>query len=175
VWLPAAAQLTALAYDLCGDAEQAVRWNARAAEAGTANVFHLQHAPLGVFTAARAAVHLGRPADVPEPSARTPGARYHAYAVAAHTELAVVAGWPDAAERLAAAEPAAGEHAWAAACLARAAGRLRGDEDALAAAVAGFEHIGARFERAATLLLLPGRAAEGRAELAELGAHVATP
>jgi hypothetical protein len=48
----------------------------------------------------------------------------------------------------------AAEHAWAAACLARAAGRLHGDQDALAAAVAGFERIGATFERAATLLLL---------------------
>jgi predicted ATPase/DNA-binding CsgD family transcriptional regulator len=167
VWLPVAAQFTALAWGLGGDAEQSAMWNARAAEAGTANVFHLQHAPLGVFTAARTAVHLGRNPEVPEPA----GGRYHAYAVAAHAELAVVAGRPDAAERLAAAEPVAAEHAWAAACLARAAGRLHGDEDALAAAVAGFERIGARFERAATLLLLPGRAAEGRAELE----HVASP
>jgi hypothetical protein len=99
------------------------------------------------------------------------GGRYHAYAVAAHAELAVVAGRPDAAERLAAAAPATAGHAWATACLARATGRLHGDEDALAAAVAGFERIGARFERAATLLLLPDRAAEGRAELD----HVASP
>jgi hypothetical protein len=111
------------------------------------------------------------------PAVRTP--RYHAYAVAAHAELAVVAGRPDAAERLAAAEPVAAGHAWAAACLARAAGRLRGDEDVLVAAVAGFERIGARFDRAATLLLLPGRAAEGREELAALGVpvpqHVVSP
>jgi hypothetical protein len=161
VWLPVAAQFTALAWGLSDDTEQATRWNERAAEAGTANVFHLQHAPLGVFVAARTAVHLGRSAEVPEPAARTPGVRYHAYAVAAHAELAVVAGRPDAAERLAAAEPAVAGHAWAAACLARAAGRLRGDEDALATAVAGFERIGARFERAATLALL--------------GEHVASP
>jgi hypothetical protein len=161
VWLPVAAQFAALAAGLCGDAEQATSWNARAAEAGTANVFHLQHAPLGVFIAARTAVHLGRAVEVPEPV----GGRYHAYAVAAHAELAVVAGRPDAAERLAAAEPAAAEHAWAAACLARAAGRLHGDQDALTAAVAGFERIGARFERAASLLLLPDRADEGQAEL----------
>jgi predicted ATPase len=148
VWLPVAAQFTALAWGLCGDAEQATSWHTRAAEAGTANVFHLQHAPLGVFVAARTAVHLGRAVEVPEPVE----GRYHAYAVAAHAELAVVAGRPDAAERLAAAEPVAAEHAWAAACLARAAGRLHGDQDALAAAAAGFERIGARFERAATLL-----------------------
>jgi predicted ATPase len=165
VWLPVAAQFVALAWGLSGDAEQAALWNARAAEAGGANDFHLQHAPLGVFTTARTAVHLGPSADVPEPTS----GRYHAYAVAAHTELAVVAGRPDAAERLGAAAPVAAEHAWAAACLARATGRLHGDQDALAAAVAGFERIGARFERAATLLLLPRRAGEGRAELAGLG------
>jgi hypothetical protein len=161
VWLPVAAQFTGLAWALGGDAEQAALWTARSAEAGTANVFHLQHAPLGVFTAARTAVHLGRPANVPEPTA----GRYRAYAVAAHAELAVAAGRPDAAERVAAAERVTAGHAWAAACLARAAGRLNGDRDALAAAVAGFERIGARFERAATLLLLPERAAEGRIEL----------
>ncbi|GAA5110784.1 ATP-binding protein [Pseudonocardia adelaidensis] len=165
VWLPVAAQFAGLAWALGGGAERAALWNARAAEAGTANVFHLQHAPLGVFTAARTAVHLARPVDVPEPT----GGRYHAYAVAAHAELAVVAGRPDAAERLAAAGRASAGHAWAGACLARAAGRLHGDPNALATAVAGFERIGARFERAATLLLLPARAGEGRAEMAELG------
>ncbi|QYN34463.1 LuxR C-terminal-related transcriptional regulator [Pseudonocardia sp. DSM 110487] len=165
VWLPVAAQFAALAWGLSGDEEQAALWNARAAEAGGANVFHLQHAPLGVFTAARTAVHLGRAAEVPEPTS----GRYHAYAVAAHAELAVVAGRPDAAERLAAAESGSAGHAWAAACLARATGRLHGDHDALEAAVAGFERIGARLEWAATLLLLPGRAAGGRAQLTALG------
>jgi hypothetical protein len=161
VWLPVAAQFAALAWGLSGGAEQAAMWNARAAEAGTANVFHLQHAPLGVFIAARTAVHVGCAVEVPEPV----GGRYHAYAVAAYAELAVVGGRRDAAERLAAAEAVAAEHPWAAACLARAAGRLRSDRDALTAAVAGFERIGARFERAATLLLLPDRVGEGQAEL----------
>jgi predicted ATPase len=170
VWLPGAAQFTALAWAFRGDSEQAATWSARAEEAGTANVFHIRHAPLAVFAAARTAVHTGRTASVPPPDPAAPGARYHAYAVAAHAELAVVAGWPDAAERLAAAAPAAAENAWAAACLARAAGRLHDDEAALTAAVAGWERIGARFERAATLLLLPARAAEGAAELALLGA-----
>jgi hypothetical protein len=34
--------------------------------------------------------------------------------------------------------------------------------------VAGWEHLEARFERAITLLLMPGREPEGLAELAEL-------
>jgi predicted ATPase len=150
VWLPVAAQFAALAWGLAGDAAQAALWNARAAEAGGANVFHLQHAPLGVFTAARTAVHLGHPAAVPEPA----GGRYHAYAVATHAELAVVMGRPDAAERLAAAGSATARHPWASACLARATGRLHGDQEAFAAAVTGFARIGAEFERVATVALL---------------------
>ncbi len=35
--------------------------------------------------------------------------------------------------------------------------------------MAGWEHLDARFERAITLLLMPGRATEGRAELDALG------
>ncbi|TQM43113.1 ATP-binding protein [Pseudonocardia cypriaca] len=150
VWLPVAAQFVALAWGLSGDEERAAVWNVRAAEASGTNVFHLQHAPLGVFTAARTAVQLGRAATVPEPTT----GRYLPYAVAAQAELAVVAGRPDAADRLAAAESATAGHAWATACLARATGRLHGDRDALAAAAAGFERIGAGFERAATVALL---------------------
>ncbi len=87
---------------------------------------------------------------------------YDAYAWAVAAEVAVVAAHPDAAHRLAAAAPVAAENFWAAACLARAQGRLQADRTALAESVAGWERIGARFERACTLLLLPELAAEGR-------------
>jgi predicted ATPase/DNA-binding CsgD family transcriptional regulator len=173
VWMPVAAQFGALAAALRGDDAQAALWEARAREAGTANVFHAQHAPLAVFTQARAAVHTGRTTGV-RPPAPAAG-RYHAYAVAAHAELAVVAGWPDAPARLDAARREVGEHAWARACLDRAAGRLHADGAALSAAVAGFERTGARLERAVTLLLLPARAEEGAAELALLGVRVPQP
>jgi hypothetical protein len=73
---------------------------------------------------------------------------------------------PGAADRLAATSP--GENEWAAACLARARGRLYQDDGQLHTALAIWERIGARFERACTLLLLPGRADEGIRELAEL-------
>ena len=56
-----------------------------------------------------------------------------------------------------------------AARLARANGRRHDDRATLAESLAGWEQVGARFERACTLLLLPDRAAEGRAELAALG------
>ena len=97
--------------------------------------------------------------------ARNPGGPY---AKAAGAELAVVAGLPDAQARLAEAESYARHNSWAQACLARARGRRFGDEAALAESVAGWERIGARVERAFTLLLIPGREAEGRAELAHL-------
>jgi predicted ATPase/DNA-binding CsgD family transcriptional regulator len=93
--------------------------------------------------------------------------RPYAWAIAA--EVAVVAGLPDAASRLAAAQPAGKENYWAAACLARAAGRLHGDRDDLERALAGWEQIGARFEHACTLMLLSDRTDEARAELRALG------
>jgi hypothetical protein len=80
-----------------------------------------------------------------------------------------VARLPDAAARLAAAAPAGEENYWAAACLARAAGRLHGDRGALEESLAGWERIDARFERACTLTLLDDRAGEGHAELRALG------
>jgi hypothetical protein len=52
--------------------------------------------------------------------------------------------------------------------VARAAGRLHGDQDALRESPAGWERIDAAFERACTLVLLPDRAAEGLAQLASL-------
>jgi tetratricopeptide (TPR) repeat protein len=94
---------------------------------------------------------------------------WEGYARAAAAELAVVAGLPDAAERLTRLEPLAAEHRWAAACLARARGRLDHDPDAIAQALKRWERLEARFERACTLLLLPGREPEGQAELQALG------
>jgi len=80
--------------------------------------------------------------------------------------------WPARActsGRLSAAAPAGEENYWAASCLARTAGRLHGDRDALQQSLDGWERIDARFERACTLMLLPDRADGGRAELRALG------
>jgi hypothetical protein len=130
------------------------------------------------FVDARLAVHTGRPGDdgaiddgaiVAGVFAQPPSGWCDMYARAAAAELAVVSGLPDAADRLAAAAPAGDENDWAAACLARTAGRLHVDPGTLADSVAHWERIGARYERACTLLLLSERAAEGRAELDVLG------
>ncbi|MFG1851862.1 ATP-binding protein [Actinomadura geliboluensis] len=160
----------ALVHGLRGDRERHAMWRARTSGEATGQVF--DHATLAGFADALVAVHTGRL----DTAAGLVGALfshltnplYAGYAHAVGAELAVLAGLPDAAARIDAAEPAAAENAWGAACLARARGRLHGDPAELAAAVEGWERIDARFERASTLLLLPGREDEGRAELAEL-------
>ena len=94
---------------------------------------------------------------------------YDSYLEAVRVETAVVAESGDVEEQLATAQRLAPENDFVAAQLLRAEGRLRHDETALKDSVAGWEAIGARFERACTLLLLPDRADEGLAELAALG------
>jgi predicted ATPase len=98
---------------------------------------------------------------------------FDAYAWATAAEVAVVAGLPDAGDWLAAASPAGTECAWAAACLLRARGRLHHDQDAMRQSLAGWDRIGARFERACTLVLLPDRARQGWLELGSLGCQSA--
>jgi hypothetical protein len=131
------------------------------------------------FADARLALHEGRLDDAVTAVAAVPAGGgawertrhwyFDAYPWAVAAEVAVVAGGPDAADRLAAAEPPARQNRWAAACLARAEGRHRRDPDRLRESVALWERIGARYERACTLLLLDDRAEEGAAELAALG------
>jgi hypothetical protein len=145
-------------------------WRGRTPTATTGQVF--DHSSLAGFVDALVAVHTGRFDSAAELVAElfsdATNPLYAGYAHAVGAELAVVAGLPDAAVRVQAAEAAAAENAWGTACLARARGRLHDDPSELAAAVKGWERIGARFERASTLLLLPARADEGRADLDEL-------
>jgi len=83
-------------------------------------------------------------------------------------EAAVVTSHPDAAERLRRAGRAADGNPWANACLTRARGRLDQNPSVLYEAADLWGELGARFERAATLLLT-SKHSEGRAELAALG------
>jgi hypothetical protein len=94
---------------------------------------------------------------------------FDAYPWAIAAELAVAAGLPDAPARLIAAEPAAQENLWANACIARTRARLTADPADLALAVTAWEQLGARYERACTLALIPSRRDEARAELDDLG------
>jgi predicted ATPase/DNA-binding CsgD family transcriptional regulator len=182
-WMGAAGYAVLLAHGLRGDEEGFRTWQARVSEltgTGTHQPAGTSLASLVAFTDARIALHQGRMdaalaavAGLPlgvEPwygTLRWKSLRPYAWAIAA--EVAAAAGLPDADGRLAAAAPAGEENYWAAACLARAAGRLTGDHAALERSVANWERIDARFERACTLLLLDERADEGRAELRALG------
>ncbi|MGW0809116.1 ATP-binding protein [Nonomuraea sp. NPDC002799] len=170
---PFGAQLSApvgalsLAHGLRGDDDASRLWRSRALNPPDRQRY-------GYFTAfadARLALHHGRfegAAKLVETALigrSTSATAPYREAVAA--ELAVAAGLPGAAGLLAA--TSSGENDWATACLARARGRLYGEEDDVRTAVAIWERIDARFERACTLLLLPGRVDEGTRELAELG------
>lgn len=182
-WMGPAIYGVILGYGLRGDPERRARWQARLGEligSGDDRVSGTNLAAAAAFADARIALHSGQldvalraVADIDgdaEPWYDSPhwySLRPYAWAIAA--EVAVVARLPDAAARLAAAAPAGAENYWAAACLARTAGRLTGDQEALARSVAAWDELDARFERACTLLLLPDRADEGRALLAELG------
>ncbi|MGK5739368.1 ATP-binding protein [Micromonospora sp. URMC 103] len=176
-WMAPAVSAVALVHGLRGDVERHHHWRARALRAtGVTNpALARGNASFAAFVDVRVATHTGRFGDAAALVERAfddvPPGRHETYARAAAAELAVLAGLPDADDRLAEAEAAGDENAWAAACLARARGRRHGDRDSLGAAVRGFERLDARLERAATLLLLPDRAAEGRAVLAELGAY----
>ena len=181
-WMGPATYALVLACGLRGDLAGRQEWLGRVREvigAGT-DPAGTNLATFAVFTDARISLHEGHIAaaaaavaelsPAAQPWYGTPhwsSLRPYAWAIAA--EVAAAARLPDAASRLAAAAPAGEENYWAAACLARAAGRLHGDRDALERSVAGWERIDARFERACTLLLLPDRAAEGLAELRALG------
>jgi predicted ATPase/DNA-binding CsgD family transcriptional regulator len=172
-WMSPAVSAVALTHGLRHDLEGYRRWRVRAWRT-TNPALAGANASFAAFTDARVAVHNGDFSDaaavVERAFADSPPGRHETYARAAAAELAVLAGLPDAPDRLAAATAAADENAWAAACLARVRGRLHDDRESLLTAVLGWERIGARLERAVTLLLLPERAAEGRTELDHLGA-----
>jgi predicted ATPase/DNA-binding CsgD family transcriptional regulator len=185
-WLGRAAYAALLACGLRGDEEGSRTWQGRVGELIGTDI----HQPtrtnltsLAAFTEARIALHEGRledavavVADLPlgvEPwygTARWQSLRPYAWAIAAEVSAAV--GSPDAESRIAAAAPAGEENYWAAACLARAAGRLTGERAALERSLERWERIEARFERACTMMLLEERAEEGEAELRALGCHL---
>ncbi|MGW6497394.1 ATP-binding protein [Nonomuraea angiospora] len=160
-WMATAICAAALAHGLAGTGEYDL-WRSRALEmamtrdAASSPVL----GPFAAFADARVAVHTGayhQAAALVERAFAPFRVRwYEAYARAAGAELAVVAGLPEAAERVAAAMPYAEQNDWAAACLARTRGILHGDRDALAEAAERWTSIDARFEHACTLRLLPG-------------------
>ena len=174
-WMAPAAYAGVLIYGLRGDSGGVREWRGRAAELAAGRIIR----SISLFTAfadSRVALHHGHYDQAAAALAglgigerpwhdNTRHWDYDAYAWALAAEAAVAASLPDATQLLAAAAPAAQENLWAAACLARATGRLHNDRSALQESLAGWQRIGSRFERACTLLLLPDLAAQGRTEL----------
>ena len=178
-WMAPAAYAGELVHGLRGDREDAREWRIRAAKL-VAGQNRKNIVFFAAFSDARVALHQGEY----DQAARALGALgigerpwyddnqhsdYDAYAWALAAEVAVVASLPGASHLLAVAEPAGQENLWAAACLARAKGRLHADRGALEESLAGWQRIGSQFERACTLLLIPELAEQGRAELLALG------
>jgi len=151
-WLAPSVQVLELATGLRGDHGL---WRARTLEfAGNPDPRSWRLAATTAFVEARLAVHTGHltAADrlVRNAFGEFTQPWYRPYANAAGAELAVVARLPDAEERLAQAEHVAEENDWAAACVARARGRLTGDRAAFRRSLAIWDRIGARFELACT-------------------------
>ncbi|MGI5205559.1 ATP-binding protein [Spirillospora sp. CA-108201] len=157
-WTAPSVAAVALAHGLMGDEDGLRLWRARAERiAGDVRPRYL--ASYAAFVDARTALRAVGSRDAPALVERAfaafpPQDWYRGYARAAGAELAVAAGLPDAPERLAAASDAASENAWAAACLARASGRLRRDVGELAGSARAWERVGARHEQACTLELV---------------------
>jgi len=165
-WMSPAFSAAALVHGLRGDEDEYARWMELAE-----TVAQMSGSSCSIYFGCRAELHRGALAEVRTLVAaqETCSAHYDAYLEALRVETGVIDGSDDAEERLAVAQRLAPENDFVAAQLLRAEGRLRHDEIALKDSVAGWEAIGARFERACTLLLLPDRVDEGSAELAALG------
>ncbi len=159
LWFPVAT--AALARGLTGDRSGFRLWRRRMSDlAGPRNAHRLRTASSAHFVDARMAVHTGDLTNAPAIveaafSSSVRRLRYRVFAQAAAAELAVVAGLLDAPRYLAAAADLAADNGWATACLTRAQGRYHHDTDALRESVAEWERIGAQFEHAYTLALLP--------------------
>ncbi len=176
-WIAPASYAAVLAHGLRRDEQGRQLWLARVSElVSSSDPTAIRGlAGFAAFADARIALHRGDLERAAEAAAglgigsgpwfAARHLQYDSLALAVAVEAAVIQGAPDAAERLAHAAPAGAENRWAAACLARAAGRLTGDVASLEESLADWEHLEARFERAITLLLMPGRETEGLAEL----------
>lgn len=173
-WMAPAAYAGALVHGLRGDSEGVQKWRDRAARIAAGRTGK-SIAAFAAFADARVALHQGQHDQAiralaalgigERPWYENAHRDYDAYAWVLAAEAAVIAALPAASQLLAATAPAAQENLWAAACFARATGRLHRDRAALEESLAGWQRIGSRFERACTLLLIPELAAQGQAEL----------
>jgi predicted ATPase/DNA-binding CsgD family transcriptional regulator len=167
-WMGAPYYAAALVHGLRGDRERYQIWrgHAQAVSVGrTAGGFSL-------YSDLRVALHAGDhelvqaagPSRAPRDSAP-----FSPYTAAVVAEAAAITHAADRRQRLAEAEELAAENDFVAAHTTRVAGLLNGDRETLLRSVRMWEGIGARFERACTLVYIADRVSEGIRELAVLG------
>ncbi|MGX1274232.1 ATP-binding protein [Streptomyces phaeoluteigriseus] len=170
---PAAASV-AMVHGLRGDQEARADWLAIVDRAGTASEH--RHGYGAVFDA-MVLLHHGDPHAALERVAPEPDQVWkwvswiwlHWY-VALRAEASVLAGHPDARERIAAARSTVAGNPVATAQLDRARAMSDGDVTPLLAAAAAFDAAGCPYQSARTLLLAgPAHEEEGRRALADLG------
>jgi predicted ATPase/DNA-binding CsgD family transcriptional regulator len=172
-WMAPAFFTAALAHGLRGDEDEYTRW----VELGVSIARREGNSSCQMYVGCRVALHKGalEQARTLATTQESCGGYYDPYLEAVRVETAVVAESAEAEEQLATAQRLAQENDFVAAQLLRVEGRLHHDESALKDSVAGWEAIGARFERACTLLLLADRVDEGTAELVALGCTPTAP
>jgi hypothetical protein len=167
-WMAPSVYAVAMIYWLRGHDRSAHLWQTLAREV----TVHPGVRGFEPFVEIRTMLYLGRLDDAVAVVRALPPERlgsYDPYARAVAAEVGVVAALDEVEELIKKATEEAQHHMWASACLLRVQGRRTGDPDRLLAAVAAWEAIDARFERACTLALLPDRADEAAAELRAMG------
>jgi predicted ATPase/DNA-binding CsgD family transcriptional regulator len=172
-WMAPSFYCAALVYGLRGDEQNFTHWwdLAGIVNMHTTNVCRL-------YATSRLALHRGLADPIaevsPSPDPDHSGT-FEPYATGTAIELDVYEGNPGAEVRLAAALARHSENDFLSAQLLRVDGLFHNDQSKLREAVAAWESIGARFERACTLFLLPDRANEGADELLTLGCTLPSP
>jgi len=167
-WMGPPYYAAALVYGLRRDQERYETWHAhaRAVSAGRAASGFSRYSDL------RVALHAGEHEMIRATAVSSVAGGYAPfapYAAAVVAEAAAITRAPDREEKLAAAERFAAENDFVAAHTTRVAGLLSGDPAVLRRSVRMWERIGARFERACTLICIRDRESEGLRELAALG------
>jgi hypothetical protein len=177
--LSGGAYAVAMVHGLRGDAEARAEWLAITVDLGADKVrMERCYAAWAPSFDAILAMHEGDAATAAaamtlHPSELTSwdGGEWRTWYAAVWAEAAVMAGHPDAAERLAVARTIAAPNPTASAMVERAAALAAGERDRLAGLAATLAGEGCRYQAARTLILAGGaHAADGREAMAALGA-----
>ncbi len=163
-WMANAFFAAALVQGLRGDWPAFDEWWAQASEmSGRSSTKEIPP-----FVALRLELHTGRAAtELLGSDPVLASGRLGDYARAVAVEVAAARGVPGAASRPQGNTPV--QNPYAAAFLERASARHQTDRHGIVAAALSWDRLGARFEQAVTLTLLPGRRQEGLRILGELG------